>query len=1352
LLVTAIVLALASGSALWIVTRSWFIVARVEPIFERRLGGDVSIAMASYEGDGIFVLDGIELRTPDLPGTGGEIGTIDRARVEVDMDALFSGAIRVRRVEVNRLFLRASEDEHDPGRFNFMMLRPQGEVGQAGVVPPRVQINRAVVEVGRHGAGGAYEARGTRVFSGSLRPEVGADDWYRLRFVELGEGGDVRSRGVVLDGRWNAATRETTFLVTGMELDRRTYDVCPQLVQIWWDRMELNGRVSEVRSRLVPDGGFAVELDVEDVSLTLPIENEDFWARYQGGEIVATSGRPRMHVRDGTIRLGETSVELADLEGELKSTTQDPGTIGVPYRVHMSIDDIPPLDWSDKVRWMVSRAPGSPPPAVELPLVVARVLEKFHFSDWSLSTVIEISRGAPQAGADGALAPAPILSSGEAFIADAAGRYQRFPYPLEDVTARLHYDNDRIVIHGLSGRGATGAHVTLEGTITPPGNAAAVDLRLRARGVPVDEHLRGALGPAQRRAFDAMLSRSAHDALRTAGHPGAGEDGAGPGGLIDLELAITRAAGADSPTVTTGIIDVHRLDLLAAEFPYPITALGGRLEWKADRVTIDDGDGGGIPITTAGGGRGLLNGEIVFGADGVVRPDVALRVAGDRVTPMLLAAIPPDDDGAAESAGGRLSPAARWLGEMKVEGALRYEVRLTRPGAATEYAVDLALDDGRLDAAPLVAQLLGADGPMSDGAWRLDDCTARARARNGVITIDSMTARRGDDRVEVRGEIGMGSAGALLDVTIALRDVAIAPHWLDLLPAPSREQARAAWDRLQPDGTFHADLVCRRSGAEPETIDFSIVPAQIRVVAAGALVTVRAERGRIRLVNDAILLEDLSLVVSEDGGPDAHVALAGTLPAPGGSAMPLRVEGALTDGTLGSALVAALLESASEAVRRRWVELEPQGDVDARFTVERGAGLAETTYRVELAPRNLAIRLRDTPIDLDLDPGALFVLAPDRIDVVRCAGTNVAGRFTASGTIDFAPRVEANLAIAYEGRVMSEPMAALLPDANRLFESIALHEGGPTVVRDGRLRIVESAAVPGAHEVRFDGRVDVEDATFDAGAAFKAVTGALVVSVETASSRPPAVRLHALPIALELYGQKLIGGEIDLVLDETGRRVRLEKFAARGEDGGRVTAEGEIGIGADDHYRLDVRVAGLALESLRLGPPKESGDGGADGEAAGEDRATAGRVFASIDLAGRRGMKQTRIGRGVARIVGERLADVPLVLQLLQVFYVTLPGATWDFADATFYVEGGRMIFERIKLESTILGDRSGVVAQELVGAGEMDLETLEINARFSSRGGLIGVRDVIGGIGDQIAAIEVTGPIWDPKARLVSP
>src|SRR5262245_65832986 len=88
-----VVLCLALAVTLWIVTRSWFIIGRLTPEMQRKLGGDVYIGSAKYQGDGQVVFSDLRLRARDVPGPAGEIARIGQAIVTVDLRKLLSGDI-----------------------------------------------------------------------------------------------------------------------------------------------------------------------------------------------------------------------------------------------------------------------------------------------------------------------------------------------------------------------------------------------------------------------------------------------------------------------------------------------------------------------------------------------------------------------------------------------------------------------------------------------------------------------------------------------------------------------------------------------------------------------------------------------------------------------------------------------------------------------------------------------------------------------------------------------------------------------------------------------------------------------------------------------------------------------------------------------------------------------------------------------------------------------------------------------------------------------------------------------------------------------------------------------------------
>ena len=114
----------------------------------------------------------------------------------------------------------------------------------------------------------------------------------------------------------------------------------------------------------------------------------------------------------------------------------------------------------------------------------------------------------------------------------------------------------------------------------------------------------------------------------------------------------------------------------------------------------------------------------------------------------------------------------------------------------------------------------------------------------------------------------------------------------------------------------------------------------------------------------------------------------------------------------------------------------------------------------------------------------------------------------------------------------------------------------------------------------------------------------------------------------------------------------------------------------------------------------------------------------------------------------EDISGIPLALQIMQISHISLPAMSGkvDYAEIDFYIAGDWLTFEDILFEST-MGEFAPL---QIFGSGVMSLKSFELETRFRSRGGWLGLRDLVGGLGDQLYTIEITGHLRDPEARVV--
>ena len=142
-----------------------------------------------------------------------------------------------------------------------------------------------------------------------------------------------------------------------------------------------------------------------------------------------------------------------------------------------------------------------------------------------------------------------------------------------------------------------------------------------------------------------------------------------------------------------------------------------------------------------------------------------------------------------------------------------------------------------------------------------------------------------------------------------------------------------------------------------------------------------------------------------------------------------------------------------------------------------------------------------------------------------------------------------------------------------------------------------------------------------------------------------------------------------------------------------------------------------------------------------------GDVHGTFRLGGRRGDPASVIGRGQVVVQDADLFAIPSMLGLLQAVQLTNPASSFDHASASLFLLGRRLHVDELYLESSFAGE----TAHSLSARGTVDLDTHRIDGRVRSRSGLLmPVRELLGAVGDAVAALELEGTIFEPRIRLV--
>lgn len=1424
-LICVAAIAIVGATGLWVATRSWFLVVQIEPHLERTLGGIVHVGDAQYDWNGGFVLRDIVLWSPVHGGAAGEIGRISKAVVSVDRGKLRRGKIEVRELDIYNARLRFSEDANESGRFTFESLKADwADADTDKTKPPRVTIHHAELEYGVHD-GDTYEVLGRRYVAGELHAagdsSVGDAEapWYQFILGEIDAEGAAREHGLTIRGRWNAATHEVSAFMDGLQLNEDTYNMCPQAVRAMWDHMELEGQIANARLHWDGHAGIAVAWNIMDVGLTLPVEAGS-WARYHDGRIVQPSGRQRMQVYSGTIRLRGSELVLDNLIGELKSA---PDGSGVPYKVTMRVPQLPLDAWQDveDSEGFVAEAMRYTPfhvqfqlsdfriesdetgatQAVDLPLQVAELLERFTFTDWTISTNIEISRDGPRVDAAGHLEGSEIAIKGDLVIEDASGSFYRFPYPFSDVDAYITFTQDGAKVERVIGTAPNGAVVHISGEIKPLGRYPEIDLRLIAHDAPVDELLRLAMSERYISIIDGLMHEPSTQKLQRAGllldeadvaeleaerrqlH-GLIERGQADttvmqrlmqveamleagvfelGGRVDLDLNIQRGLGPKARTQVSGAVTIDRVDAVVRFFPYPFSIRGGSVQWDRDgAVLIGRGDAAGLEIVTQNGGRGIISGQFTAERreDGSVRywPELHIDVVDDWISELLYAAIATqktqtggDDGGVAGGADGvgdakanpaeafALGQSAQMLRAIGLAGPMHYRGQVYRGDSGkVDYDFHVNLQNGIAQPTAQLAEMLGSAGLIWPTGWRWDDVTAQVHVTRDVVELIELTGQRGDSAVAASVVLDVADADASLDVRFT--DLPIGRYLVDLFPPERMAQANALWDAYEPTGLFNAHLQFHKRGNDLHTPRLFIEPVLISALIGEHRMTLAHQNGRLDVQGNTVTIRNLQMDLHRGAFNEGQLLLEGVLKAAANDRT-LQLQGRWHDGRLESPLIGELLGLfKARGHRDVLTSLEAAGTFDARFAY--GSGEAGRSYEVALKPREVTATVNGKQLNVQFGEQSTLRFVPERLYLEHISGAHDAGTFRLTGDVRLEGGVEATLEFDHAGALSSPVVQALLPGrVQHAVRETGFRDGPATRISDARLRLAQGASAASEGDqwhVDFHGRVSTDRAAIWAGIELKEIDGDFEVAVNVEPGHVPQVAINALVHRMLLLERELTNVEAaNIRLSDDGRTLELQE--ARGDMyGGAVWGDTSIGVGEHEAYAANLTFVGVSLESLLGGTPEVQQAARNPGR---------GEVWGSVRLAGLRGQPETRSGRGSIRAVGSGLVNVPLVLQLAQLLQLTVPlRGDLDHADIVFYVDGERAVFERILLESTI----GSMAALQLIGTGELDLRELELATQFRSRSSMLVIRDLVGGLSDQLYAIEVSGPLDKPRARIV--
>jgi|GEM_PF-2396732 len=1347
---------------------------------ESLTGTTAQVMNVRWNGWGNLHADSIVLIAPDWPGKTAEILRVENIQSEFKPLHLLIGHIVIESLDVEKSFFRVAQRDGFDGKpeFNLNAIKPRGSgLGIHFDFHPQ-EIRLEMLQFENYlVVGDTCTKNGDRAFRGSMHPILGGiPGEISFQLVEV-EGADLQTQksardvtdGVKLEGQWNSVTFGYQMEANRVDFTQTVRPLLPAFMQQACDQLGVKGTVTDIQFKGTPEkplqeARLVLESTAVDLpQIGLPVE----WKRFSEGKMGRAKGVPRLALESGKIILNGDQLRLEAFSGRLLSVDRNdskalvadvyPEEIGValPLTFSLSLDfskTPPPTTLADAQIWFrdalthcgVHLEFGIPDFALirsrkgnrwvtELPKLVVNILDNFKVQQGSIKLKGEATRAASAPETT----PAELLVEGALQIHQGKGAYMNFNYPLENVEAAIKFKGDRLTVESFHARGSGNCQMQITGTVDGADDDAGVDLRVEALSpAPIDLALQNAFEPGPRKIFELLLARDLRDRLLLYKLLPANDPELG--GTCTFDIRVQRARNGGSHVATTGTIDVRDARALCQRFPYPINVAQGHIVLEDESIKLPAGT---WKFTTDSGGIGTIDGEVRIprisqGRDAF--PDLHIKVVGDLINPLLLAAIPLenwDTDPQSNTLwpGGQFSKAAQAIQALGMTGEVATSGTIgTNAKGHTTLDLGVFLQNGVMCPRDNAEHALQSSELLWPDGFDLDQVEAKAHLTEKVAELLSLRAIAGNGEVRATGSASLLQRDRWLHATLTNAPLGT---WLTtLLPEDVQATAAEAWRISNANGTFDSDLMIQQSGDAPTLRKVNISTGGLRFEAAGKPCELRVTHGSFEINGPTLTLDDMQLEVCEEDQPAITLNAHGSMATTQQGKQDLECDWNIA--LLNSATLPLILRAANQPeianLHERW---NPVGDLAGTVHLGKGATHGADWRITARGGSNIAGDPGGTQVSMLLMPDAQAILSPGTL-ALRCesgacedalVGFTSGGIFTMHGKMAIAASPHAQggtMQLAFQVSPLDTRMLGVLP----------------TSLREGLTMVDLHAAEASAHSLQLlgctateprvglQGDIFLHDASLNAGVRIENINGQFGINAR--EGRP-------FPVQIDLGGGAGTFSIRNRLLTEVGGTLRIpaENQPVQLRDvvgnlyGGRAWATANIG-GAPRAWDVAVEFAGASMPGLVHGGTNAN------------DLGDAGEVRAAFACGGVLDGSEPMRGVGQIQASDARIAEFPLTLQLLQAtqFMPPLSGSL-DSATVDFHLRGDDLRFDRFELHCPTL---------RIYGNGSLDLRDWNLALRFRSRGTLPFLSDLFGLASDQLFVIDVNGSVDDPQVKLI--
>jgi len=1332
-----------------VLTRSPLTRRLIEPRIERLIGAELDSSSVVIGLDGSLIINNAVLTVPGVAGEAGELLRVDRLRAKVDWWGVLGGTPRLFWVRFDHPVARISVDR-DSAELNFASCRLPGSEGGAIDELPRIEVHDGIIQLGEHDASGWYESLKSVRVDGTLAPsgEVGTVGGYVIRLDSTED--STLSEPIDVTG---AITQNGLSLVLQpISLKDWPASSTPSVYRELLEQLDMDGRVRQTRFSYSYDGAVSAAIVFDGVALTLPFDVSG----EIGGDRLA-----RMREVNGVITFERDRVQ-ADLRGSLED---------MPYEVSLAWHGTD-VNAPFTCELLTTGYELLAHPEI-LPFAPRDVREKLVL--FNNPTAILDARVLVERSAGIGDKPGPINVKGWIDFHDGTAAFEEMPYPFEGLSGLVVFDDELIQIVDVSGVGVGGGTVSASGTLTSTDEDAVIELDIKVRGIPIDEHMKRALGEGNGSVVDALFDAESHQRLLDQGliaTPAQAKRGAARaeqirleiestrgevdqlliaeadelerlaarpvfdlGGVVDADVQVRRDPDAETVWSRDVLVRLPSAGIVANMFPVPVYATDVELLIGESNAKLIGGRFEGLT-----GGAAEVSADIGFGGETLI-PNIRIDAEGVPVDDRLLAGLPSGDNSGPFSIRENIAQlhidgtidCEAWIGRRDA-GTLGYEVAVTldQLAASPDNGVGLEQITGRLRADENAVDLT-LTGTLHDGASG-DAC--------GNVLIEAHAPMPGvDSPLSVRVSASNTDIGAPIETL------------LEAMTPTAAEKLRGLRSRFNPTGSLDVTAAMDRDESGRLRVEVEVDRCKsVEFDAAGGRVAIDSDVGRVDIVGDlspVVRFDHFGGRIRFDGEPGGRIELDGFVEFDGDN-------GGVRTSDLGIKLTDAMFESAAvgKAVERfmgsdaatKYTSREPAGrfGIDARYVGDAERGPIALSGRI--LPKRIGSLQRGRRINID-DIGGEIEFGRRNGAIRALSGRSDGWRFGMDGIwiVDDAA-ISASLDLSLSSDGLPDDLRAMLPEGLiRSLERASFAINGPLELTETSISINLPRDESTTGGVYATGVMHVRDASAKLGFDLTEANGS--VSFEIENNQQGAT-----------FG-------VDLLLD-TARcaKLRLEsaRISIRGKPDGRVVIplisgdchggrvsgsvliEPTLNPDAGRPFRAVVRLADVRFASVLADMRNDEEPAELSEIPRGSIDDSRGALDADLTLGGIVGRIETFRGRGALRVSGGEVVDLPLLTPLIEVSNLRLPtNERLDFARADLYIDGGLLAFEDLSVFSRSV---------RILGYGTVGLPGLGLDLRFTTQSAsrIPLLSDLVEGVRDEFVTMRVRGTLGDEAIETV--